>query len=203
MFELFLFIDPLCKKCMKAENVVTNISNDLEYKFKFQFIPILNLKIISKTLKKMEKYDNNITINDVHNLYYQILLDYKAALFQGMKRGRTFLMYLQEELLFNNRTYSNNLVFSIAEKAKIDLEMFKEDRISELAKKEIRKDQILVNQMNIKSPDSAVLFDCKKINSDGILLKDINYSILFKTCCREKIFDTKKYNNFCKLHVIK
>ncbi|KRM68620.1 hypothetical protein FD06_GL000937 [Apilactobacillus ozensis DSM 23829 = JCM 17196] len=188
---------------MKAENIVTNISNDLDYKFKFQFIPMLNLRIINKTLKKMELKNENVTINKVQKLYYRIILDYKAALFQGMKRGRNFLMYLQEELLFNNKQYSEELIFSIAEKAKLDLEMFREDRVSKLAKRELKKDQLLANQMNVTSPDSAVLFDCSKINSDGIMLKNINYSILFKTCCKERIFNTQKYGKFCKLHIIK
>ncbi|WP_054658279.1 DsbA family protein [Apilactobacillus ozensis] len=143
MFELFLFVDPLCKKCMKAENIVTNISNDLDYKFKFQFIPMLNLRIINKTLKKMELKNENVTINKVQKLYYRIILDYKAALFQGMKRGRNFLMYLQEELLFNNKQYSEELIFSIAEKAKLDLEMFREDRVSKLAKRELKKRPVI------------------------------------------------------------
>lgn len=59
----------------------------------------------------MELKNENVTINKVQKLYYRIILDYKAALFQGMKRGRNFLMYLQEELLFNNKQYSEELIF--------------------------------------------------------------------------------------------
>ena len=104
-------------------------------------------------------------------------MDYKAALFQGRKRGRSFLLSLQQQLVNQNSNYTQNLGAQVAEKVHLDLEMFNEDRRSSLALKSFHDDQKMANEMGIEAPSSAVVFDTRN-DDDGILINDFDYYTL-------------------------
>ncbi|XIF19641.1 MAG: hypothetical protein AJITA_00304 [Acetilactobacillus jinshanensis] len=174
MLEAYLFVDPLCKKCIRSEIIIKRLAQNLNTHFLYQFIPMLNIKIL-----------NNVEapqiVKNQHQLYYQMVMDYKAALFQGKKRGQNFFIMLQEELLNDKANYNNRLVLATAENSKLDLDMFKEDRRSQLAKKSFKSDQRLVHEMKITKPSSAVIFNWALCNY-GILFTNINYNHLLKVC---------------------
>lgn len=187
VFELFLFIDPLCKACRNSENTVLQISEDVDSKFKLQFIPIYNLKVVQTDFcNSNNQLKKRLSSEELSALYRNVVLDYKAALFQGMKKGRKFLTAIQDKLLTEGYVYSDEMAIAIAEKCGLDVEMFKEDRRSNLAKKSIKKDQDLVQNMKIEKPASAVIFNCEG-NDDGILTDDIEYSTLFNACCDKNL----------------
>ncbi|UQS85558.1 DsbA family protein [Apilactobacillus apisilvae] len=188
MFEIFLFIDPLCKECEQSEEAVVQLSKDMDSKFKFQFIPIFNLKVIqtdfchsNNQLKKI------LSSNELSSLYHDVVLDYKAALFQGMRNGRSFFMDMQDKILNDGLKYTNDLSLNIAENNKLDISMFEEDRRSNLAKNTIQEDQKIVKAMNIKKPASAVIFNCENPTDNGILTNNVCYSELFNTCCEDNL----------------
>ena len=176
MLEAYLFIDPLCKKCIKSEQIIKKLARNLNIRFSYQIIPMLNLKIIHRKRSRSDSQHN-------YQLYYDTVMDYKAALFQGQKRGQNFFIMLQNELLNDNHPYNNRLVMSTAENAKLDLDMFKEDRRSRLARKAFKSDQQLVNEMKISKPSSAVIFNCDTFNY-GLLFNRISYPELYQICHR-------------------
>ena len=82
---------------------------------------------------------------------YSAALDCKAAQFQGKKKGRRFLIKLQEAVGCNNIPYSRALAESIFEEIGGDLNMFKEDRQSDFVKEVFFSDQKI---------------DCKRLRKD-------------------------------------
>ncbi|WP_083437169.1 DsbA family protein [Apilactobacillus apinorum] len=187
LFELFLFIDPLCKACRNSENTVLKISEDVDSKFKLQFIPIYNLKVVQTDYcNSNNQLKKRLSSEQLADLYKNVVLDYKAALFQGMKKGRKFLTEMQDCLLTDALSYSDEMAISIAEDCGLDVDMFIEDRRSNLAKNAIKKDQELVQNMKIEKPASAVIFNCEN-SKDGILTDNIEYSTLFNACCDKNL----------------
>ncbi|MHA8110031.1 DsbA family protein [Lactobacillaceae bacterium Melli_B4] len=207
MLEAYLFVDPLCKECIQAEHVILKLANDLNKTFSFQFIPMLNMKMVQDRccIKGKQLADESKRFK----VEYDTVLDYKAALFQGRKCGRKFLMGLQNELIQSKNNYSDNVAFKVAEEAGLDLEMFAEDRRSTLAINAFRADQKLANEMKIKAPASAVIFNCDTFES-GILMDKINYEDLVNVCTQqdtlaedEKLFKRDKSGKIVpNLHVI-
>ncbi|UQS86424.1 DsbA family protein [Nicoliella spurrieriana] len=203
MLEAYLFVDPLCNDCFKAEHVILKLANDLDKNFSFQFIPMLNMQIIRNRYLSSGKQLKNEGKN--FKVEYGTVLDYKAALFQGRKCGRKFLIGIQKELLHNNIIYSKQIAFKVAEEAGLDLEMFEEDRRSDLAINAFKADQKLANEMNVKVPASAVIFNCDTFES-GILMNRVTYSDLLDVCQKNGLLkDTpliKNGNISPNLHVI-
>ncbi len=168
MLEAYLFVDPLCRRCLQSEKVLLKLSKKIGNYFSYQLIPMLNLKILNQT-----DYDCR--------LRYNLVLDYKAALFQGQKKGRSFLMMIQDEIITGHHRYNNQMVIMTAENVGLDLDMFRDDRRSKLAKDAFKHDQQLINKMKIKKPASAVVFNYNDYNC-GLLFNNINSSNLFSIC---------------------
>ncbi|GLB47034.1 DsbA family protein [Philodulcilactobacillus myokoensis] len=184
MLEAYLFVNPLCQQCIQSEKTVLKLADTLQCKFSFRFVPMLNVSIIHENIKELEnQMDLDISVNQSYKIHYDLVLDYKAASFQGKKCGRNFLMTLQDSILNQNRPYSDRLVLSIAKKSKLDLKMFKDDRQSSLAKNAFKYDQELTNEMKIQKPSSAVIFNCDSSDC-GILIDEINYQYLLSVCSK-------------------
>lgn len=176
VLEIYLFIDPLNRHCYDAEKTIDNISRKLNTKVSVRFITMLNIKILNQMAAKAgHQFD--------HKLPYHIVLDSKAASFQGKRLGRRFLMDLQRELLLNNREYNDELVYQLAENNGLDCEMFEEDRRSELAENMFKCDQRMVHEMSVDEPATAVLFN-SAVDNNGVLIKDFDYQSMFKFCER-------------------
>lgn len=153
MLELYLFINPLGNKCYEAEAQMLQLQEAFSEKIKYKFIPLINMHTINQTTTcpaKIECQSKDI---------YQAALDFKAACFQGNKRGRNFLMNLQRSIFIDKRSYSTELVKEIAALSNLDWEMFNEDRHSKLAMKSIKNDQILACEMNVSTPPTVIVYD--------------------------------------------
>lgn len=177
MLEIYLFIDPLNRHCYNAEKMIDKISQKLKSKVSVRFLTMLNIKILNdlKSTNPASTFD--------HDLPFKMILDTKAASFQGKRYGREFLMDLQHEILDHNEDYRDELVFELAEKNGLDCDMFREDRRSELAKKCFRSDQRVANEMSVKVPASTVLFN-SAVDSNGLLIKDYDFNSLYRFCSR-------------------
>ncbi|WP_318765897.1 DsbA family protein [Lactiplantibacillus carotarum] len=179
MLEVYLFVNPLATQCVRDEQNVLRLANDSDKQIQFQFVPLLNINVVQRALKSQGiKGSDWQAQNQQSQTLYRVILDYKAALFQGKKRGRNFLIALQSALLKAKQHYSEDLVKQVARDCKIDLDMFMEDRNSDLAKQAFHADQRLASEMNITEASSAVVFDCDQYDY-GVLLEHFNYGTLF------------------------
>ncbi|WP_283678900.1 DsbA family protein [Lentilactobacillus sp. Marseille-Q4993] len=171
--EIYLFVDPLSRRCYQHERAINELSKELNENISVHFVPLVNIKVLNQ--------EHEITSGEsLQELIFNTVLDYKAASFQGQKRGRNFLLTLQEKLFEESRSYCSELVEEVAEACHLDSEMFLDDRRSELARQTFRSDQQTANEMNVSEP-SAVVFN-NELGSEGVLIKDFDHDSLFKYC---------------------
>lgn len=178
MLELHLFVNPLGMRCLRCEKDVLKIDRDLNTKISYQFVPLFNMKTIDNTLKYYHLNPHDLAIRQqVSKTLNQVILDYKAALFQGRKRGRHYLLQLQSALINQGLDYNDELINKIAHDLHLDLEMFFEDRQSQLAKQAFHQDQKIASDLGVSETATAVVFNTE--DSDyGLMIPNFDYNTL-------------------------
>ncbi|OTA83981.1 DsbA family protein [Limosilactobacillus reuteri] len=178
MLELHLFVNPLGMRCLRCEKDVLKIDRDLNTKISYQFVPLFNMKTIDNTLKYYHLNPHDLAIRQqVSKNLNQVILDYKAALFQGRKRGRHYLLQLQSALINQGLDYNDELINKIAHDSHLDLEMFFEDRQSQLAKQAFHQDQKIASDLGVSETATAVVFNTE--DSDyGLMIPNFDYNTL-------------------------
>jgi len=179
VLEVYLFVNPLGARCMRSEQNIIKLADHLNSKVSFQFVPLLNQQIVETALPTV--HPTLSQRNDCFNTYYQAILAYKAALFQGKRKGRRFLLNLQTAVINRHEDLSAELTTTLAENCHLDMDMFQEDCGSDLAKQAFQTDQKLAAEMKIEQPSSAVIFNCD-VSQYGLLLNDVTYEALCDVC---------------------
>ena len=172
------FCNPLGMRCLRCEKDVLKIDRDLNTKISYQFVPLFNMKTIDNTLKYYHLNPHDLAIRQqVSKTLNQVILDYKAALFQGRKRGRHYLLQLQSALINQGVDYNDELINKIAHDSHLDLEMFFEDRQSQLAKQAFHQDQKIASDLGVSETATAVVFNTE--DSDyGLMIPNFDYNTL-------------------------
>ncbi|MBB1062376.1 DsbA family protein [Limosilactobacillus fastidiosus] len=198
MLEIYLFINPLGSRCFRCERDVLKIDHQLNTKVNYRFIPFFNMATIQQTIEFYHLDPRSLAVRqNVSNTIYRVILDYMAASFQGKKRGRQFLLMLQDALIKEDSNYSDSLVKNIALQSKLDLKMFLEDRNSTLAKKTFHQDQQFAQSLGITRPSTAVVFDTKQSHY-GFLLNNFDYETLITAYKNKQLENDPSIANFVK-----
>ncbi|WP_076462321.1 DsbA family protein [Limosilactobacillus caccae] len=178
MLELHLFVNPLGMRCLRCEKDVLRIDRNLNTKINYQFVPLFNMRTIDNTIDIYHLNPRNLaTRQKVSTTLNQVILDYKAALFQGRKKGRHYLLLLQSAMIKHNLNYNEDLVKELANDAHLDLEMFFEDRQSSLTKEAFLQDQKIANELGVSETATAVVFNTN--DSDyGLMIPNFDYDTL-------------------------
>lgn len=180
MLELHLFVNPLGTRCLQCEEDVLKADRQLSIKLNYQFIPLFNMKTISNTINLYHLNPHDLAIRQqVTQTLNQVILDYKAALFQGRKRGRQYLVLLQTALIKQGFHYNEQLIEKLAHDARLDLEMFFEDRQGQLAKQAFRQDQKLASDLGISEAATAVIFNTDD-SEYGLMIPNFDYEALIE-----------------------
>lgn len=181
MLEIHLFVNPLGMCCFRCENDVLRVDHDLNTKISYQFIPLFNMQTIADTIDLYHLDACSLKVRqEVSTTLGQTILDYKAALFQGGRRGRQYLLRLQDVMIKKGWHYSDHLAKKVAEKSQLDLEMFMEDRHSAIAKQAFKKDQAIANSLGITTTATAVIYDSTEPNY-GYLIPQFDYETLIES----------------------
>ena len=160
VLEMYLFINPLGGVCYEAEKNILKLVAQSEDKINFRFIPLLSLKTISLVMKRQGLDLTDLKARKlVAKQLYRFALDYKAALFQSQKRGRAFLLAMQEQLINQNAPYCDELIYQIAKQCQLDVEMFKQDRHASFTIQSFKQDQEMAAKMNVFSHPTLVLYN--------------------------------------------
>ena len=183
MLELYLFINPIGTSCFNSEQNILRLAEVLKDQLKFRFIPFINLETISSMMVENSLPLNNLNLrNRLFQKAYQASLDYKAALFQGKKRGREFLLNLQQEIFENNISYCDQLVQQIAITSHLDWEMFTNDRRSNFTANSFRQDLQMAAEMKVHSYPTIVISNLEGIDCGVSLTECISYQLLEDLC---------------------
>lgn len=163
MLEIHLFINPLGMRCFRCENDVLRVDHDLNTKISYQFIPLFNMQTITDTIDLYKLNPCSLKVRqEVSATLNQAILDYKAALFQGGRRGRQYLLRLQDTMTKNGWHYSDALAQKVAKESQLDLEMFMEDRHSAIAQQSFKKDQAVAHSYGVTTTATAIVYDSKE-----------------------------------------
>lgn len=155
MLEVYLFINPISETCYQTEKKIIKLLAQAQNKIRFRVLPLLTLSTVSFAMQHVGV--SNSIEHQVVDTLYKASLDYEAALFQGQKRGRNFLLNVQECTLRNNFKYTDEMVEKVAFKSHLDWGLFKEDRQSDLAVKTFKKDQRIAAEMQITTYPEVVV----------------------------------------------
>ena len=177
MLEIHLFVNPLGMRCFRCENDVLRVDHELNTKINYQFVPLFNMQTITDTMRLYGLSSCDLKVRQhVADTIFQVILDYKAALFQGRKRGRCYLLRLQDAMVRGQ----------VAQQAKLDLEMFMEDRRSKLAHQAFQEDQQMAAELGVTQTATAVVFDTDQTDY-GYLIADFDYETLIQAFRENKL----------------
>ncbi|MGO1970055.1 MAG: ClpXP adapter SpxH family protein [Levilactobacillus brevis] len=178
MLEVYLFVNPLGAPCMRSEQNIMKLAARLNSKVSFQIVPLLTQQVVARSLPAQPTLAER---NAQFKVHYNAILAYKAALFQGKRKGRDFLLKMQTAVVADHQQFSTDLALSLAQACHLDIDMFKEDCSSDLAKQAFKTDQKLAAEMKITQSPSAVIFNCD-VSQCGLLLNDVTYEALCEVC---------------------
>jgi hypothetical protein len=172
VIEIYLFINPIGNESMLAEKQTLAISENDEKNFHFRFIPVVNMRSIKETLLRDGIVRPKIELlNHLFEISYSAALDLKAIQLQGRKKGREFLLTLQEEINTHNREYGKELVLDVVNKIGANFELFCLDRQNDLVKRAFISDQQLAREMGVRLLPSAVAYNFEN-DDDAMLFED-------------------------------
>ncbi|PRY83986.1 DsbA family protein [Alkalibacterium olivapovliticus] len=181
IIEVFLFVNPLGTTCFESEKLIESFSTERNEKVKVRFIPLLNIRSIGNMIKG----ETDGSLENRNQLYtdsYHASLAFQAASMQGKKKGRKFLMTLQQKVITEGRQVTNDLILHIADMINLDIEMFEEDLESDFTKKAFNKDQKLALDMNITESPSCVVFSNKDTKHGYRIDTSITKQLLHGLC---------------------
>ena len=183
IFDCYLFINPIGRQCYHCEQEVMKFIERTPYKVHVHFIPFHNFRSVTQYMKNNQLNDKNIDLrNEIYTKIYDASLSYKAALLQGKKLGRAFLMELQTQLHLLHKEYTPELLQEIIQIIGLDEKMFYEDKASKLVHQEYEKDQQIAQEMMVETNPSLVIFDNLNQQYGVILHQNINADIIEHVC---------------------
>src|SRR5699024_10614455 len=99
MWEVFLYINPLCSYCLKVEQAIIDFTRKHDIETQYHFVTTNNMETINEymQLKGYQLCDLQ-NRSKVSTDIYEAASLYKAASCQGNKKARNFLMNLQEQI---------------------------------------------------------------------------------------------------------
>lgn len=159
VFEVFLFVNPLGDTCLNCEEEVLKFVQQTDKKVYFRFITTNDMQTFNNFVKATDK---TMSIKERNNLYLahqEVCKAYKAALLQGKKVGREYLMKIQDYFGRQRNTYSHDKMMELAKETRLDIDMWLQDMDSDLANKSMIADAKLARQMQISVNPTVVIFD--------------------------------------------
>ncbi|WP_225366078.1 ClpXP adapter SpxH family protein [Ligilactobacillus salivarius] len=165
---MYLFINPLGSACYHTEQNILKLGDSLNEKINFNFVPLMNFKTINDVMYRMNIPLNNVDIrNRLSENIYHSSIDFKAASFQGKKKGRNFLLNVQQLVVNDQKDYNFETIKLAAQKSGLDWDIFEQDRHSKLAIEAFKQDQELATEMNVTEHPTIVVYDCSANNNSA------------------------------------
>ena len=128
----------------------------------------MNFKTINDVMCRMNIPLNNVDIrNRLSENIYHSSIDFKAASFQGKKKGRNFLLNVQQLVVNDQKDYNFETIKLAAQKSGLDWDIFEQDRHSKLAIEAFKQDQELATEMNVTEHPTIVVYDCSANNNSA------------------------------------
>lgn len=171
VFEFYLFINPLEKTCFACEQEIDKLAQIISAKIDIHVICQYSHTLVSDLMKQLNLNQNSLAQrNHLYQLVYSASLAYKAASMQGKKRGRQYLMAMQEHIHGKLENFTNDLLLNLATETGLDVPTFLEDLQSDYAKELLQKDQRMARDMRVMNTPALIIYE-HRLSEKGILLE--------------------------------
>ncbi|WP_225048178.1 DsbA family protein [Lacticaseibacillus kribbianus] len=190
MLELFLFVNPINRRCREAEAAVNRLLTELPAKVAVHFVPVVTIQVIDQYMRETGMNHRNLALrNQLFDVAYQLSLDYKAAQFQGNKKARTFLMASQEMLDVDPHAYSPGFAQAAAARCGLNLATLAADRAHEAMHQCLASDHATAQEMGVWATPTAVVFNAGSMRSSGLRLDALSSYQALQATCRQLLLD--------------
>ena len=171
VFEFYLFVNPLGQKCFRCEQEINKLTALISAKIDVHILCYQNQYIVSEFMRQLNLDERDLTSrNHIYRMVYLASLAYKAATMQGKKKGRAFLMRMQEQIKGRLERFSDDFVIELAEEIGLDIPTFIDDLHSDYAKHLVQKDQQIAHGMHVDITPALVIFE-HRLGENGLLLE--------------------------------
>ncbi|WP_125771376.1 DsbA family protein [Companilactobacillus furfuricola] len=171
MWEVFLYINPLCSYCLKVERSIIDFTRKNNIDTQYHFVTTFNMATITDyMLMKGYKPADLQKRNEVTENIYEAALLYKAAACQGNKKARSFLMNLQNQVNVLGNPFNEDTIKVAVENSGLNFKAIMKEKDSDTVKKAVKKDQELTCQMNIEKAPTVIVFDDDDPSKPGVMI---------------------------------
>lgn len=164
--ELYIFIDPLCRKALKMLSKLRKLQ--VEYGHYFTARYVLGTKLA--TLNSLSRTTIGCQSGEQLDISHPVLpsIAFKAAELQGKRAASRFLLKLHEHSLLNTKdVQSYKALIEIAKEAKLDMKEFTNDFGSKEAARAFQCDLYITREMEVDEIPSIVFFN-ECIEDEGL-----------------------------------
>jgi hypothetical protein len=177
MWEVFLYINPLCSYCLKVEQAMIDFTRKHDIDTQYHFVTNYNMATINdymhlKGFKITDIEGRTKTSQDI----VEAAKLYKAASCQGNKKARNFLMNLQEQINVLNNPFDDTTIKRTINNSGLDYKSIMADKDSECVVQGLKRDQQLSMEMHVQKAPAAVVFDCEDETKPGVMISDFGPS---------------------------
>lgn len=171
VIDMFLFVNPLDTYCHCAVNRLITAFSNSPMKLYCHIIPYQSKEMLDTYIQ-----DNNLPLSDLALRYtiektaLTVTRLFKAATFQGKKKARLFLYYLNQFTKEFHYQLTTEMFLSAAQQANLDVDMLFKDSTGEQVYKLIEKDRRIAEKYTVSSVPSIIVFD--NSHTDGILIEN-------------------------------
>lgn len=171
MWEVFLYINPLCSYCLKVERSIIDFTRKNNIDTQYHFVTTYNMATITDyMMMKGFKPSDLEKRNEVTENIYEAACLYKAAACQGNKKARSFLMNIQNEVNIQGNPFDEETIKVAVENSGLDFKAIITEKNSDGVKKAVKKDQELACQMQIEKAPTVVVFDDDNPLKPGVMI---------------------------------
>lgn len=178
MWEIFLYINPLCSYCLKVEQAIIDFTRKHDIDTQYHFVTNYNMATINDY---MHLKGFKITDIEERNTASKEVLEasklYKAASCQGNKKARNFLMNLQEQVNVLNNPFDDTTIKRAINNSGLDYKSIMVDKESQCVVQGLKRDQQLSMEMKIQKAPTAVIFDLDDEECPGMMINDFGESL--------------------------
>ncbi|WP_124058004.1 DsbA family protein [Vaginisenegalia massiliensis] len=180
VFEFYLFVNPLGRICYYSQQEMMNAVDRISSKTDIHILCFHNQRTVVDFMKQLKIPSHDLaTRNKIYNVIYNASLAYKAACMQGKKKGRLFLLKMQQQLDLQIDRYNDEFVLDIAKEVGLDIDMFLIDRSSAFIKQLHLNDQKIATDMKVQATPTLVLFE-HSASQSGLVIEDhITQDLIF------------------------
>lgn len=171
LFEFYLFVNPIGTLCQAMENEVSKTITKIDAKTDMNIICFTPQQVVTQHMKRLNIPINDLTQrNAIFKELYLASLAFKAASLQGKRKGRQFLLRLQQWSQKENAHLNDDILEATALSVGLDLELFNSDRHSKYVQELYLRDQQIAHEMNVTQTPTLVIFE-QSSNLPGYLIE--------------------------------